>query len=162
MQRGRIGNDQRIGFVRQGSNPVHWWPDNGTAYLQLSLGDSLTFGMLDGSDFNLVSVDLAEWSTAYPEAVRVRFVGYRRDGTVVTTDLLTDGIMDGTGPLSDFQTLNFGPEFFGVYQVQIPTHGFHLDNLVVVIPEPGALHLLALGAGIFCSIRLRKKKSTAR
>jgi len=148
------------GFVRQGSDPRPFSPDNGTAYLQAALGASLMFGMLDGSDFNLVSVDLAEWSTDYPEPVRVHFVGYRRDGTMVTTDLLTDGIMDGTGPLSDFQTLNFGPEFSGVYQVQIPTIGYALDNLVVAIPEPGALPLLTLGAGIFCALRLRTRKSS--
>jgi hypothetical protein len=116
--------------------------------------------MLDGSDFSLVSVDLAEWSTGYPQPVSVHFVGFRRDGTTVTTDLLTDGIMDGTGPLSDFQTLYFGPEFSGVYQVQIPTMVYALDNLVVAIPEPGAFPLLALGAGVFSALRLRTKKST--
>ena len=117
---------------------------------------------LDNSDFRLVSVDLAELSTAYPEPVRVHFVGYRRDGTVITTDPLTDGITDGTGPLSDFQILYFGPEFSGVYQVQIPTIGYALDYLVVAIPEPGAIPLLTLGAGIFCALRLRTRKSTAR
>jgi len=116
---------------------------------------------LDNSDFRLVSVDLAELSTAYPEPVRVHFVGYRRDGTMVATDLLTDGIMDGTGPLSDFQTLYFGPAFSGVYQVQIPTIGYALDN-VVAIHEPGAIPLLALGAGIFCALRLRTRKSSPR
>ena len=150
------------GFVRRGRDPVSWWPDNGTAYVQAFLGDSLRFGMLDGSDFNLVSVDLAEWSTAYPEPVRVHFVGYKRDGTTVTTDQLTDGVMDSTGPLSDFQILYFGPEFSGVYQVQIPTIGYALYNLVVAIPEPGAIPLLILGAGIFCALRLRTRKSTAR
>ena len=117
---------------------------------------------LDNSDFRLVSVDLAELSTAYPEPVRVHFVGYRRDGTMVATDLLTDGIMDGTGPLSDFQTLYFGPAFSGVYQVQIPTIGYWLDNLAVAIPEPGAIPLLALGAGIFHALRLRTRKSSPR
>jgi len=147
------------GFVRQGSDPRPFWPDNGTAYVQIALGESLSFGMVDGSDFSVVSVDLAEWSTAYPEPVRVHFVGYRRDGTVVTTDLLTDGVMDGIGPLSDFQTLYFGPEFSGVYKMQIPTTVYALDNLVVAIPEPAAIPLLALGAGIFRALRLRISKS---
>jgi len=113
-----LGTD---GFVRRGSYSRPFWPDNGSAYVEVGLGDSLVFGMLDGSDFSLMSVDLAEWSTDYPQSVRVHFVGYRRDGTTVTTDLLTDGIMDGTGPLSDFQSLYFGPEFSGVYEVEIPT-----------------------------------------
>ena len=152
-----LGTD---GFGRRGSDPKPFWPDNGSAYVAVSLGDSLMFGMVDGSDFRVVSVDLAEWSTDYPQPVRVHFVGYRRDGTMVTADIFSDGIMDGTGPLSDFQTLYFGPEFSGVYKVQIPTMGYALDNLVVAIPEPGAFPLLTLGAGIFCAMRLRKRNSS--
>jgi len=112
------------------------------------MGDSLMFGLGDGSDFGLVSVDLAEWSTAYPEAVTVPFVGYRRDGSTVAASLTTDGIMDGTGPLQDFQTLYFGPEFSGVYLVRIPSYGWSLDNLVISIPEPGTGTLAGLGTAL--------------
>lgn len=134
------------GFGRRGSNPPPGWPDNGTAYVLAGLGDSLVFGLDDGSDFGLVSVDLAEWSTAYPEAVTVPFVGYRRDGSTVTASFTTDGVMDGNGPLADFQTFYFGAEFVGVYRVRIPAYGWSLDNLVVSVPEPGTSTLLAIGA----------------
>jgi len=148
------------GFGRQGSNPPSFWPDNGTAYVFGSLGDSLMFGLDDGSDFGLVSVDLAEWSTAYPEAVTVPFVGYRRDGSTVTASFTTDGIMDGTGPLADFQTVYFGPEFAGVYRVRIPAYGWSLDNLVVSIPEPGTSTLLAIGAVLVALGSSKRKRNS--
>jgi hypothetical protein len=146
------------GFGRRGSNPPSGWPDNGTAYVLAGLGDSLMFGLDDGSDFGMVSADLAEWSTAYPEAVTVPFVGYRRDGSTVTASFTTDGVMDGTGPLADFQTFYFGPEFAGVYRIRIPAYGWSLDNLVVSIPEPGTGALAIVGAAIL-GVRFLKRKT---
>jgi hypothetical protein len=108
----------------------------------------LTFRSISGSTFDLFSVDLAEYSTVVPDAVTVRFVAYRQDGSVVTTDLTTDGIMDGTGPLADFQTFSFGPEFSNLTRVEVPTSAWSLDNLVVSIPEPGTWALLILGGGL--------------
>jgi hypothetical protein len=116
------------------------------------------FGLDDGSDFGMVSADLAEWSTAYPEAVTVPFVGYRRDGSTVTASFTTDGVMDGTGPLADFQTFYFGPEFAGVYRIRIPAYGWSLDNLVVSIPEPGTGALAIVGAAIL-GVRFLKRKT---
>ena len=121
---------------------------NGTAYLRAALGDTLTFSFTNGSVFNLTAVDLAEYSTVVPDAVTVHFIGYRQDGSTVTTDLTTDGIIDGTGPLADFQTFTFGPEFSGLTRVEIPTYGWSLDNLVVTIPEPSTWALLLLGGAM--------------
>lgn len=134
------------GFIRQGGGfaPV---PENGTAYLQAPLGSSLMFSFSIGSPFNLMSVDLAEYSTVVPDAVTVHFIGYRLDGSIVTQDFTTDGIIDGTGPGVDFQTFHFGPEFSNLSRVEIPTVGWSLDNLVVV-PEPGTWSLILLGAGV--------------
>lgn len=137
------------GFGRRGANPsAAFWPDNGTAYVLAGLGDSLMFGLDDRSEFALVSVDLAEWSTDYPFPETVQFVGYRRDGSTVVANLVTDGIIDGTGPLADFETMYFGPEFSGLTEVRIPTSGWSLDNLVLSVPEPSAGALLLLGGGI--------------
>ena len=134
------------GFVRQGG-AFFLAPENGTAYLQAALGNSLVFSFLDNSVFDLVSVDLAEYSTTVPNAVTVPFIGYRSDGSVVNASFTTDGIIDGTGPIADFQTFHFGPEFSGLTRVEIPTFGWSLDNLVVV-PEPGTWSLIILGAGV--------------
>jgi hypothetical protein len=146
------------GFIRQGSNPAAYWPDNGTAHVVASLGDSLMFGLDSGSEFRLESVDLAEWSTAYPDPVSVRFVGYRADGSTVTTDLVTDGIIDGTGPTADFQTLFFGPEFSGLVQVRIPNSVWSLDNLRLSVPEPGPWPLLLTG-GLFLWVQQLRRSN---
>ena len=112
------------------------------------------FSVSNGSLFGLVSVDLAEYSTVVPDAVTVHFVGYRQDGSTITTDFTTDGIIDGTGPLADFQTFYFDKEWTGLTRVEIPTFGWSLDNLVVSIPEPSAVTIIFLGSAIlFCSRR---------
>lgn len=124
-------------FARNGGG-IPYYPDNGTTYLQAALGESLMLSFTDSSAFDLVSVDLAEYSTAVADAVTVPFVGYRPDGSTVTAYFTTDGIIDGTGPLADFQTFHFGQEFSGLIRVEIPTYGWSLDNLVVAVPEPGS------------------------
>ena len=135
------------GFVRQAGG-VAFYPENGTTYLQAGLGTTLKFSFTNGSIFNLVSIDLAEYSTVAPDAVTVRFDGYRFDGSTVTKDLTTDGIIDGTGPIADFQTFQFGPEWSGLSRVEVPTYGWSLDNLVVSIPEPGTWALMVLGGAL--------------
>lgn len=133
------------GFVRSGPATDPRDPSNGTAYLQAGLMSTLKFSAVAGSSFSLVAVDLAEYSTVVPDAVTVHFIGYRPGGFVITTDCTTDGIMHGTGPLADFQTFQFGPEWSGLTRVEIPTFGWSLDNLVVSIPEPASGMLLGLG-----------------
>jgi hypothetical protein len=146
------------GFVRNGGGRITFYPDNGSAYLQAGVGSTLMFSSISGSLFSLVSVDLAEYSTVVPGAATVHFVGYRHDGSIVTTDLTTDGIIDGTGPLADFQTFYFGPEFSGLDRVEIPSYGWSLDNLVLSIPEPGTGALAIIGAALL-SVRFLKRKT---
>jgi hypothetical protein len=148
-----IGPSPGNQFGRTGGG-ISFFPENGTAYIHAALGDSLMF--TNGSVFNLVSVDLAEYSTVVPDAVTVHFIGYCFDGSIVTTELTTDGIIDGTGALADFQTFNFGPEFSGLTRVEIPTYGWSLDNLVVSVPEPGTFALLMLGMGIAAIWRFKR------
>ena len=130
------------GFGRRGDNGPSFFPDNGTDYLQAGAGDTLMFSFLNGSAFSLNSVDLAEFSTLYNYPATIQFTGYRLDGTVVNTYLTTDGIVDGTGPLPDFETFSFGPEFSNLQRVEIPSYDWCLDNLVVTIPEPSSRAML--------------------
>jgi len=132
-------------------------PENGTAYLQAALSQSLTFSFTNGVVFGLSSVDLAEYSTVVSNAVTVQFIGHRVDGSTVTGGLTTDGIIDGTGPLADFQTFQFGPEWSGLSRVEIPTALWSLDNLVVSIPEPGTWALLILGS-VLAGCRFWKRR----
>ena len=115
------------------------------------------FRFSNGSPFSLGSVDLAEYSIAFQVPTTVHFVGYRPDGTFITTDLITDGIIDGTGPLNDFQTFSF-QGFTGLSRVEIPTYGWSLDNLQVSfnVPEPTSPALLLAGGLLLCALRRRR------
>jgi len=122
-------------------------PQNGSAFLKAGLGGSLMFSFANNSVFDLVSVDLAEYSTVLAnEPWTVSFIGYYSDGGTVTTSFTTDGIIDGTGPLADFQTFNFNSkDWSNLSRVEIPSYGWSLDNLVVTVPEPGVFSLFGLG-----------------
>ncbi|HWN96484.1 MAG TPA: Calx-beta domain-containing protein [Methylomirabilota bacterium] len=130
-----------------GGNAVY--PAGGSAYLQTGFGGSLEFFQSDGSTFDLLSVDLAEYSTAFQHPGTITFSGTREDGSTVTTYFVTDGVIDGAGPLIDFQTFSFGPEFSNLVRVEVPTITYSLDNLQVAIgrdpsPERTVVSVLAI------------------
>jgi len=149
---------QGTSFARTGGG-IPGLPEDGTAYLQ-SIGGTLMFSFTNGSLFNLDSVDLAEYSTVVSNAVAVRFVGYHPDSSTVTMDWTTDGIIDGSGPLADFQTFGFRGSFTGLSRVEIPSYGWSLDNLIVSIPEPSVGGLLCLAA-VLSGLRFFKRKQTS-
>jgi len=137
---------------------VEWFPQNGTAYVFASRFDTLAGarGQVPvPSRFGLHAVDLAEFSTLYDYPAVIEFVGYRTDGTVVTTQFTTDGVIDGTGPLADFETFYFDARFDDLIRFEVPSYGYSLDNLVFwdVVPEPTTASLLALG-GLLLAARL--------
>ena len=143
------------GFARTGLG-VAELPQNGSAYVQTLLGDSLVFSFTNGDLFDLLSVDLAEYSTVVPDAATVRFIGYRPDGSTITRNLTTDGVIDGTGPFADFQTFAF-TGFTGLSHVEVPGFGWSLDNLrVIPVPEPAMGALLFVGGVAVWACRPRQ------
>jgi hypothetical protein len=150
---GRVGSDDGSGFPRSGL------PDDGSTFLDAALGGSVMLRFVNDTLFNLVSVDLAEYSIAFQTSATIHLVGYRQDGSTVTTVFTTDGIIDGTGPLPDFQTFYFNQDWSGLTRVEIPTSGWSLDNLVVSVPEPSIGALLALGALAFSFWRSKRRKA---
>jgi hypothetical protein len=149
-----IGNGQ---FGRSGGGAADFFPRNGSAYLFGSFTDSLAATYVGGQRFGVVSVDLAEFSTLYQRPLTVQFVGYRPDGSTVSTAFVTDGVIDGAGPLADFQTFYFDSRFADVVRVEVPTFGWSLDNMVLSqIPEPATSALLFVGALLLWALRFRR------
>ena len=110
-------------------------------------GDSLAGVLQSGGRFGLVAVDLSEFSTLYQFPKTVQFIGYRPDGTPITTEFTTDGLIDGTGPMADFETFYFDARFADLVRFEVPTYGYAMDNMVFAnIPEPGTFVLAILGA----------------
>ena len=141
---------------RAGGGVAHF-PENGSAYLLTGLGGSLALFNPWDRPFGVVSVDLAEFSTLYAEPLTVGFVGYRADGSSFTQEFVTDGIIDGTGPLPDFQTFYFDSRFANVVRVEVPSYGWALDNMVFSsVPEPSSFALLAVGAAMGLVFRRRR------
>jgi hypothetical protein len=136
-------------FGRVGSPPpIPAFPDDGTAYLNAALGQTLMFSFTNGSVFDLFSVDLAEYSTVVgPE--NAHFVGYRHDGSTVTADFL---------PGVNFGTFYFDQQFSGLDRVELPNPGWSLDNLRVVVPEPSGTALLLLGASALGAFEIRRRR----
>jgi hypothetical protein len=156
------------GFVRVGSPELlSFYPASGSGFLRADAASSLSFVFTNGTLFDLNSVDLAEYSTvavALYGVQTVHFVGYHTDGSTIETDLTPDGIIDGTGPLADFQTFTF-TGWNNLTRVDIPTYGWSLDNLVVTpAPEPETIWLGVLGAGLLLFVCKRRKSNgvTAR
>jgi len=150
-------------FTRSGGG-ISIYPENNTEYVFQGVFSTIAGSRDFSLRFGLYSVQLAEFSTFHQFPQTVRFIGYRTDGNIVTTEFTTDGIIDGTGPLADFQTFYFDSRFSDLLRFEVPTHLYAMDNIYFynAIPEPGAFPLLTLGAGIFCALRLRAQKSTAR
>ncbi len=111
-------------------------------------GAGMKFGLVPGAYFNFLSFDIAESFTNVPGPVTVKVVGYHVMGQTVTNIFTTDGINDGTGPLSDFQRFFVDSQFQNIYRIDILGGPYALDNLILSnVPEPTAGSFALLGAG---------------
>jgi len=150
-------------FGRSGGAPVNAaFPRNGTAYLFGMFTDSLAVSSSSGAPYGLVSVDLAEFSTLYQTPLTVRFIGHRSGGSTVTNEFITDGIIDGAGPLNDFETFYFDDQFADVVKVEAPTYGWSLDNMRFRnIPEPPTFALFVGGSLLLAAACYRTRRKQA-
>jgi len=118
---------------RTGSG-ISFFPDNGSAFLQSVF--PLEFYFTNGSAFTLSSLQLAEYSVYFGSST-VTIEGFKSDGTTVSTNVLLDGVIDGNGPLQDFQTFYPGTNFSSLIRVVVtPQQGYSLDNVVIGLPNP--------------------------
>ena len=153
-------------FTRAGGG-VSFFPENGTAYILQGFGDTFAGYRAqtpNPSHFGLYSVDLAEFSTLYNYPASIEFIGYLPDGKTVSTTFTTDGVIDGTGPLADFQTFYFGQEFADIVRFEVPGNTYAMDNLVFfdVVPEPTTAALLIVGGVTVWAMQSRKPRCSRK
>ena len=125
--------------------------NNGTTHLTHPPGGTVLFSLANSTEFSLVSLDLARATVAEPDPANVTFLGYRSDGSTVSTNYTVSGFV--------FETFNFGVEFSGLTRMEVPGTYWAIDNVVFsVVPEPSAVALLLLGSGVWlCNRTIRKK-----
>lgn len=107
-------------------------PDNGTPFMLLDAGQTpLVITNTTSAVFALMSVDLSEFSTVFAAPRAIPFVGYKADGSTVSRTFNLDGVIDGSGPLGDFETFSFGNDFRDLTRVEVQTDLYCMDNVVL-------------------------------
>ena len=116
--------------------------NSSVGYLELLIGNEVTIVQGDNNPFNAVSVDLSEFSSLFPDAISVTFVGTFPDNSEVSHTFTTDGIFDSTNGVDDFETIFFPDTFQDLVSLSTTSSPFTLDNLVIeAIPEPSVIFL---------------------
>ena len=127
---------------------------NGGRYLAVgTTGAPVTLAHADGLPFQLISLDLAEYSTvAVPGPVN--FEGIKSDGSRVTLRFEVDGVIDGDGPAVDFQTISFPAAWSDIVSLQvldgkvaldqITVRGLGLDGFHAALPQTAPLEVLGV------------------
>lgn len=128
----RAASDEGTVYVENSTSPLT--PNNGSAHLRVisSLG-GVEFRHQDGLPFDAHRVDLAEYSTVLHGSHSIHFQGEREDGSIVEQTFVTDGVIDGDGPLEDFETFDFDPAFHDLVDLVTTDPPFVLDNLLVTL-----------------------------
>jgi len=123
------------------------YPQDGTAYLQVPPSADLSFSFNTSFQtyFNFVSFDAAGYSTSLPGAT-LEVIGYKGMSGTVTNYFTVDSLTDRrANNLPDFETFSLSSQFQNVYQVDVLTSGWSLDNVVLSgVPEPSCSALVAL------------------
>lgn len=123
---------------------------NGTKNLRFTAGCTDWQIDIGGNMFDAKQVDLAEYSTVFSGyCTPVTFVGHKVDGSTVSVTFTTDGVIDGPGGATDFQTFCFPDTFVNLIKIKIPSSGYSIDNLIVSPSANGTVvyHTLTIAGG---------------
>lgn len=138
-----FSHDGGMGYVHHGyriTAPPNDWirlssgggirANNGGFYLSVATAVPITLVHADGLPFEILSLDIAEYSTvAIPS--HVDFEGLKSDGSQVTFRFIPDAVIDGDGPLNDFQTVHFPEGWSDIVSLQMLNGKVALDNIAV-------------------------------
>ncbi|MGI9244228.1 MAG: hypothetical protein ACR2RV_25745 [Verrucomicrobiales bacterium] len=140
------------GFLVQGRDTVYPsrtnqfgnLPQNGTYFVSVgNYGSPLLFEHADGDTFAANAIDLAEYSSSVPtENVVAEFSASFADGSTDSVQFALDGVIDGEGPLEDFETFEFPDHWTGLVALSLSPGLLAFDNLVItghVVPEVAPL-----------------------
>lgn len=117
------------GFQHLGTN-VPSRPHNGSPCLSMGLNQSgLKVQRPGGGLFHLLSLDLAEYSTSFPQVRVINVQGTKADLSTVTASFTLDGLIDGSGPIKDFQSFVFPSSFRDLISASFNSDYLSLDNL---------------------------------
>lgn len=118
-----------------------------TGAVRFSHFSAMSIQLSDGSNFSLNAVDLAEFSDAFQGTQQtVTFTGLKSNNTTVSQDFIIDGLMDGTGSMTDYESFVFSTEFSDLMKVDISSTMFSMDNLKInAVPVPAAMWLFISG-----------------
>lgn len=135
-------------------------PYNGTTFMTFTGGPRqgpVTIQNTNNYTFSISSIDIAEYSTVPGFPRNVTFFGTRSDSSIVSVEFMLDGILDGIGPIVDFQTFYFPETFTDLIYLQADAVGMAIDNLTIhTVPEPTSGVILGVGMFLF-SIVARQK-----
>jgi hypothetical protein len=125
------------GFANEAQNPTPYM-----FFLRQNSPDNyVAIRLTTGTAFGLGSVQLGDPYNPSLSPVTIPFVGHLADGSSVTNMFTTPG--NGATTLASYA---FSSDFAsGLTSVDILATRWAMDNLVFIIPEPGACVLLSVG-----------------
>jgi len=120
-----------------------FWPDNGTQFWRVAVYYGPAILTSDtGGPFDVVSIDLAEYSAVVNPNRDIEMTGVLQNGSTVTFIHSLDAVIDGSGPDPDFETVVLPETFRGLTEFRIENDIVSLDNILVVPAAPTALVLI--------------------
>lgn len=161
-------NSQFLAPIYEGLGCSPVCADSGSASMGVfsNNGNSITVASNSGTPFSFLDFQGGETFVGYPSwwANDIQVIGVRPDGTNVATSFRLDGINDGPGGVTDFQTFSMPAGFSSLASVQFVGsggslfNGFSLDNInVSPVPEPSAYVMLLAGLGLLGFVVHRRK-----